>query len=67
MAKLPPGDLNCDGAVTFGDIDGFVLALSGPDAYAERYPDCDWLAGDCNGDGEVTFADIDAFVALLGQ
>lgn len=60
-----PGDTDCDGAVTFSDIDPFVLALSGQAAYEAAYPDCDWLSADCNGDGLVSFADIDAFVVLL--
>lgn len=60
------GDLNCDGAVDFDDIDPFVLALGGPAGYYARYPRCDWLLADCNADGTVDFEDIDPFVALLG-
>lgn len=59
------GDLDCDGVVGFGDIDPFVVALTGQAAYELLMPDCDWLAADCDGDGLVTLADIDAFVALL--
>jgi len=62
-----PGDLNCDGAVDFDDIDPFVLALSGYDAYDAEYPACNWLNADANGDGAVDFDDIDAFVALIGS
>ncbi len=61
-----PGDLNCDGVVDFFDIDPFVTALSGPDAYQAAYPDCNWLSADCDGDGDVDFFDIDPFVGLLG-
>ena len=61
-----PGDLNCDGHVNFGDIDPFVVALSGYEAYHAQYPECNWLNADCNGDGAVDFGDIDPFVALLG-
>jgi hypothetical protein len=64
--SLCPGDMNCDGRVTFADIDAFVLALWGPAAYHAQYPACDWLTGDCDGDGHVTFADIDPFVAVIG-
>ncbi|MEW6250819.1 MAG: hypothetical protein AB1716_09235, partial [Planctomycetota bacterium] len=32
------GDLNCDGAVNFDDINPFVLALSDPAGYAVAYP-----------------------------
>lgn len=59
------GDMNCDGAVTFADIDPFVAALSGPDAWPN--PACPWVNGDCTGDANVTFGDIDPFVARLGQ
>ena len=60
-----PGDLNCDGDVNFGDIDPFVLALSGQAAYEAVYPDCNWFNADCNADNAVNFGDIDPFVALL--
>lgn len=60
------GDTNCSAIVDFDDIDPFVLALSGEDAYLAAYPDCDWLLADCNGDGTVDFDDIDSFVARLG-
>jgi hypothetical protein len=59
------GDLNCDGAANFGDINPFVLALSNPAGYATAFPNCDILAGDINGDGTVGFGDINPFVALL--
>jgi len=62
--ELFPGDMNCDGEVTFADIDGFVQSLAGEEAWT--HPTCPWLNGDCNGDGDVTFADIDAFVGLIG-
>jgi hypothetical protein len=60
------GDLNCDGAVDFADIDPFVLAVSNASGYAQAYPFCDRVNGDTNNNGVVDFADIDAFVALLG-
>ncbi len=59
------GDMNCDGAVNFFDIDGFVLAVTDPIAYEAAYPDCHLINGDCNGDGVVNFFDIDAFVELV--
>ena len=59
-----PGDMNCDGRVTFTDIDLFVAALAGQSAWT-HWP-CPWQNGDCNGDGNVTFADIDPFVAVIG-
>ncbi len=60
------GDMNCDGTVSFLDINPFVLALAVPDAYALLYPYCNWLCNcDVNRDGLVNFADINPFVALL--
>ncbi len=60
-----PGDLNCDGAVDFGDINPFVLILTNPAAWQAAYPGCPMLNGDINGDGVVDFGDINPFVALL--
>lgn len=61
-----PGDLNCDGAVNFKDINPFVEALGyAPDGAGWPYA-CPWLNADCNNDGVVNFKDINAFVALLG-
>jgi hypothetical protein len=65
VAGLVPGDLNCDGSVSFGDINPFVLALSNPAAFAQQYPNCNILNGDINGDGTVSFADINPFVNCL--
>ncbi len=60
------GDVNCDGAVDFDDIDPFVLALIDHVLFEMEYSDCSWLKGDCDNDGDVDFDDIDLFVALLG-
>jgi hypothetical protein len=65
ITDLVPGDLNCDGAVDFGDINPFVLALSSPAAYEAAYPDCDLFHGDIDGDGALDFGDINPFVVLL--
>ncbi len=59
------GDMNCDGAVTVGDINPFVLALTDPAGYANAFPDCDLLNGDCSDDGQLTVGDINCFVALV--
>ena len=56
--------MNCDGRVTFADIDPFVAALAGESAWT-GWP-CPWLNADGNNDLAVTFADIDPFVALIG-
>ena len=60
-----PGDMNCDGVVTVGDIGGFVLALTNPAQYAATYPECDINNADINNDGNVTVGDIGPFVQLL--
>lgn len=60
-----PGDMNCDGSVSVGDIAGFVLALTDAAGYAAAYPNCDIANGDVNGDGFVTVGDIAPFVVLL--
>mgnify|MGYP000879470106 CR=1 FL=1 len=61
------GDLNCDGQVSFGDINAFVLRLSNPSAYATTFPGCPNGNGDINGSGAVAFDDINPFVALLSN
>lgn len=60
-----PGDLNCDGVISFADINAFVLALSDASAYAAQDPHCDVMLADCNGDAVVSFADVNPFVALV--
>ena len=59
------GDINCDGAIDFDDIDPFVLALSGEAGYYAQYPNCFRPLADINGNGAIDFDDIDPFVALL--
>lgn len=59
------GDTNCDGAVDFSDIDSFVAALIGRDAYIDEAPGCYMLAADVDGSGGVDFEDIDGFVDCL--
>jgi hypothetical protein len=63
VPTLCPGDMNCDGQVTYADIDGFVEALGGESSWSHE---CLWLNADTTGDGDVTYADIDPFVALIG-
>ncbi|MBK9127945.1 MAG: hypothetical protein IPM13_09105 [Phycisphaerales bacterium] len=60
------GDLNCDGEVTFDDLDAFMLALTDPSGYAQAHSDCRLLLGDVDGDGDMDFDDIDYWVALVG-
>jgi Tol biopolymer transport system component len=65
LTVYPRGDMDCDGDVDFDDINPFVLALTGAEAYYAQYPNCCWLNADCNADGHVDFDDINPFVALL--
>lgn len=60
-----PGDMNCDGAVSLGDLGGFVLAVTNPAGYPIAYPNCNIVNADVNLDGAVTVSDIGPFVALL--
>jgi len=65
ILKGMSGDLNCDGVVNNFDIDPFVLALTDPAGYAQKFPNCDRMLADINGDGVVDNFDIDPFVKLL--
>ncbi len=69
VTRIPvhPGDMNCDGAVNFDDINPLVLALSNFNGYIAAYPACNVFNADCDHDGDVDFDDINAFVALLGR
>jgi WD40 repeat protein len=67
LALPRPADLNCDDCVDFNDIDPFVLALSGEDAYQKAFPNCRWLNADLDNDGAVDLDDVDPFVALLAE
>ena len=59
------GDMDCDGEITYADINPFVVALTGQSAYEAMYPGCYWINADCSRDAQVTYADINPFVVLL--
>jgi subtilisin family serine protease len=63
------GDSNCDGSVTFEDIDCFVAALTGLSDWEACGTACDkrsyLCTNDLNRDGGVDFGDIDPFVTAL--
>lgn len=62
------GDSSCDGTVSFDDIDCFVAAMIGPDAWRDcgGGEGCDYACvNDVNDDGVVDFNDIDTFVECL--
>ncbi len=67
IATTALGDLNCDGVVSVGDINAFVLALTDPTSYQVLHSDCDRLAADTNADGRVTVTDINGFLQLLSN
>jgi Tol biopolymer transport system component len=60
-----PGDANCDGDISVGDIAAFVLALIDPAGYAAQFPECDIQLADANCDGAISVGDIGPFVDLL--
>jgi len=59
------GDLNCDGIITYADVDLFVLARDGPQAYAAMFPSCDKNTADINDDGVISDADVSLLTELL--
>jgi hypothetical protein len=59
------GDMNCDGEITFADINPFVAVLTDPESYGESFSSCNIYLADINQDGVVDFADINGFVALV--
>ncbi len=59
------GDLNCDGLVSVGDVNPFILALTDPAGYAAAFPNCEITGADCNNDQQITVSDINCFVGLL--
>jgi hypothetical protein len=60
------GDLNCDGSVSFKDINPFVVYLSNSSVWQAAFPGCPPANGDINGDGSYpSFKDINPFVVLL--
>ncbi len=65
LPPMIPGDLNCDGTVSVGDINAFVMALTDLDAYRVQFPTCDHERADLNEDGNVSVGDIGGFVELL--
>jgi hypothetical protein len=65
LPQVAPGDLDCDGVISYGDINPFVLALQSQSAYDTQYPDCNWMNADINHDSVVSYGDINPFVGLL--
>ncbi len=64
------GDSNCDGVISWRDIDYFVAAMNDNiPAWKEMFkpcpPTCSFANNDVNDDGTVNWQDIDPFVALM--
>lgn len=78
VTRYCAGDANCDGAISFTDIDYFVAALSGHDSWKAyvtsgnggTFPSgacgC-WPNNDADRDGAVDFKDIDLIVERIGE
>jgi hypothetical protein len=64
-AVLVAGDLDCDGLLSFADINPFAAALNYTNGQGWPHVNCPWLNADCNADGVVDFKDINPFVTLL--
>ncbi len=64
------GDSNCDGEVSWRDIDYFVAAMSGEQAWRNMFhpwqPTCAYWNNDINNDCVVNWRDIDPFVIRMG-
>jgi hypothetical protein len=61
------GDANCDGVISYADINPFVKALDSLSRWQAEYPTCPWQNLDMSCDGVISYADINPFVALLGE
>jgi hypothetical protein len=64
------GDANCDGVVSWRDIDVFVAAMNDNTVawqamFAPGAPTCAFANNDANADGTVNWRDIDPLVALM--
>lgn len=59
------GDLDCDGVISFLDIDPFLLAIFSPHVYQAQYPACTVRNADVNRDGRRDFFDLDSFARLV--
>jgi hypothetical protein len=62
---FPVGDVNCDGVLSFSDINPFVQAVVSPGNYTYYFPYCPLSQADTNHDGVADFRDINPFVSLL--
>ncbi|MCK4342643.1 MAG: hypothetical protein KAY37_13075 [Phycisphaerae bacterium] len=72
LAPLSPvcrGDGNCDGVITWRDVDYFVAALDSQAAWEDMFapdaPSCPFENNDVNDDGTVSWRDIDPLVELM--
>ncbi len=68
------GDCDCNGVIDFDDINFFVAALTGQQAWIDLYttvfghaPTCLFANCDVNASGVVDFDDINPFVERIGQ
>jgi hypothetical protein len=59
------GDANCDGFITFDDLDAFVLGLLDPFEYSNEHPFCTPSLLDVNCDGTPNGRDVQGFLTIL--
>lgn len=59
------GDMDCDGAVTVSDIDGFTQALLDPLGYIAQHPCCNIRNADANHDTRVDGLDISTLISVI--
>ena len=67
VIPVDPGDMNGDSEVDFDDISGFVLAMTNPVGYEDRFGLPAHVRGDTDADGDLDFDDIPGFVAFLSR
>ncbi|MCK4341939.1 MAG: right-handed parallel beta-helix repeat-containing protein [Phycisphaerae bacterium] len=66
------GDSNCDGLISWHDIDYFVAAMNDNTVaweamFSPESPACAFANNDANGDGTVNWRDIDPLVAMMNM
>ncbi len=64
------GDANCDGTITWRDIDYFIAGINDNEPYWRQQflpgtPTCPYVNLDCSADGHVNWRDIDPFIARM--
>lgn len=61
------GDTNCDGQISYSDINPFVLGIADLSTWQAQNPTCYWRNLDINEDDAVSYADINPFVQKIAS